>query len=94
MNTVKGKEEELKAETENFSDVLWKENKEEAKYQKKRWGTTKEKKRLRKNQGSNFERLKKRTIKDERNKEKSLIGINGGQGNKKQEQTYINSAIV
>ena len=24
MNIVKGKEEELKAETENFSDVLWK----------------------------------------------------------------------
>ena len=34
MNIVKGKEEELKAETEIFSDVLWKENKEEAKHQK------------------------------------------------------------
>ena len=31
MNIVKGKEEELKAEI--FSDVLWKENKEEAKHQ-------------------------------------------------------------
>ena len=34
MNIVKEREEELKAETENFSDVLWKENKEEAKHQK------------------------------------------------------------
>ena len=34
MNIVKGKEEELKAETENFSDVLWKENNEERKHQK------------------------------------------------------------
>ena len=33
MNIVKGKEEELKAETENFSDVLWKEHKEGAKHQ-------------------------------------------------------------
>ena len=34
MKIVKGKEEELKAETEICSDVLWKENKEEAKHQK------------------------------------------------------------
>ena len=34
MNIVKGKEEEVKAETETFSDALWKENKEEPKYQK------------------------------------------------------------
>ena len=34
MNIVKGKEEELKAETENFSDVLWKENKEGGKHHK------------------------------------------------------------
>ena len=34
MNIVKGKEEELKAETENFSDPSWKENKDEAKHQK------------------------------------------------------------
>ena len=33
MNIVKGKEEELKAETETFSDELSKENKEEIKYQ-------------------------------------------------------------
>ena len=31
MNILKGKEEELKLETENFSDVLWKGNKEETK---------------------------------------------------------------
>ena len=41
-----------------------------------------------------FERQKKRRTKDERNEKKSLIGINGGQGNKKQEKTYINSATV
>ena len=34
MNIVKGKGEKLKAETENFSDVLWKESKKEAKQQK------------------------------------------------------------
>ena len=34
MNIVKGKEEELKAQTEKFSDVSWKENKQEAKHQK------------------------------------------------------------
>ena len=32
MNIVKGKEEQLKAETENFRDVLWKENKERTKH--------------------------------------------------------------
>ena len=32
MSIVKGKEEELKAETKAFSDVLWKENREETKY--------------------------------------------------------------
>ena len=34
MNIVKGKEEELKAETENFRDALQKEIKDEAKHQK------------------------------------------------------------
>ena len=34
MNIVKGREGELKAETENFRDALSKENKEEAKRQK------------------------------------------------------------
>ena len=37
---------------------------------------------------------RKKIIKDERNEEKSLIGINGGQENKKKEKTYINSATV
>ena len=32
MKIVKGKDEELKSETENFSDVFWKENKEETKH--------------------------------------------------------------
>ena len=32
MNIVKGKEEELKAETETFSDASWKENKDETKH--------------------------------------------------------------
>ena len=38
------------------------------------------------------ERQKKRIIKNEANEEKSPIGIKKGQGNKKQEKPYINSA--
>ena len=34
MNIVKGRKEKLKAEIENFSDILRKEKKEEAKHQK------------------------------------------------------------
>ena len=34
MSIVKGNKKELKVETKAFSDVLWKENKEETKYQK------------------------------------------------------------
>ena len=37
---------------------------------------------------------KKRIIKDERNEEKILIEINGGQGNKKQKKLNIKSATV
>ena len=33
-------------------------------------------------------------IKNETNEEKSLIGIDRGKGNEKQEKTYINSATV
>ena len=35
---------------------------------------------------------KKRLIKDERNEETALIGINGGQENKKQKKTYLKKA--
>ena len=38
---------------------------------------------------STFERKKKRLIKDERNEEKTLIGINGGQENKKKTKKSI-----
>ena len=34
MSIVKGNKKELKVETKAFSDVLWKENKEETKHQK------------------------------------------------------------
>ena len=43
---------------------------------------------------STFERKKKRLIEDERNEEKNLIGINGGQENKKQKKRYIKSATI
>ena len=42
MNIVERKEDELKAERENFSDILWKENKEEAKHHKLKMKSNKE----------------------------------------------------
>ena len=45
-------------------------------------GKLEEQKRLKKNQKNSFER-QKRMIKNETNEDKSLIGINRGQGNKK-----------
>ena len=81
MSIVKGKKEELKAETENFSEVLWKKNKEEAKHKKikirNNKGTEKVEEKL---QRRTLERQEKRIIKDETNGERSLIGINRGQG--------------
>ena len=41
-----------------------------------------------------LERKKKRLIEDERNEEKNLIEINGGQENKKQKKRYIKSATI
>ena len=55
-------------------------------------GKLEEQKRLKKNQKNSFER-QKRMIKNETNEDKSLIGINRGQGNK-QKKTYVNSATV
>ena len=42
MSIVKGYKKELKVETKAFSDVLWKENKEETKHQKVKVKSNKE----------------------------------------------------